>query len=241
MKLWSRVLKDVQVTAKASTIGPQSGEKETAAGNMVPIDIQNRILSNYVLATAESRAAALLSAAQGKSRSMLEKAAEEAKTIKQQAYEEGFARGYREGEQQAQGLKAEAEALLEEARREREEIIRSAEPEIINLALRLAERIVNHQLDLDPSSLLVMLKGIQLGDVQQEIVLRVHPERLSYLKGKKDELCWLFPQANVRVEADPGIKQGFILDTRQGTVDARVGTQLEELELVLKEVLDRGE
>jgi len=241
MKLLSRVLKDVQVTTKTSTIGPQTKEKEAAAGNsMNSIEVQHRILSNYVLATAESKAAALLAEAQEKSRSILEKAADEAEAIKKQAFAEGFAQGYQAGEQEAQKLKDEAEALVEEARREREEIIGTAEPEIIKLALRLAEKIVNHKLALDPSLLLAMLKGIKLDDVQQEVILRVHPDRLAYLQEKEAEISQLFPQAKVRLEGDPRVQQGFVLDTQQGTVDARVSTQLEELELVLKEVLGGG-
>ncbi len=242
MRSLSRVLKNVQVTTKVSTIGPRTRDQEPAAGKGTPTDeAQYRILSDYVLATAESKATALLSEAQEKSRSILEKAAQEAEMIKQKAFEEGFVQGYQAGEQEAQKLKAEASALIEEARREREEIIRSAEPEIIDLALALAEKIVNQQLDLDPSLLLDMLKGIQLGDALQEIVLRVHPDRLAYLQEREAQLNQLFPQAKIRVEGDPGIERGFILDTQLGTVDARVTTQLEELEMALKEVLGSGE
>ena len=109
MRSLSRVLKDVQVTTKVSTIGPRTRDQEPAAGKGTPTDeAQYRILSDYVLATAESKATALLSEAQEKSRSILEKAAQEAEMIKQKAFEEGFVQAIK---QESRRRKAESRSL----------------------------------------------------------------------------------------------------------------------------------
>ncbi len=129
--------------------------------------------------------------------------------------------------------------MLENARLERKNIIDSAEPEIISLALKMAEKIVQQELKLDNSLLVAMLRGIkmEMGDLGDGLVIRLAPELLPIMQAQKEALQLIFPLGNFILQPDPKVEEGFILDTEIGAIDARVTTQLGELEKALKEVL----
>ena len=235
----SRIIKGVQVTTQASTIGKKDTSPLTTKTPCK--DTKYHILRNHILSNAENKANALIYAAQEQSRSILEEASLEARAIRENAHSEGYSQGYKKGKEEALSLKKKAESIVENARRERIDIINSAEPEIISLALRMAEKIVHRELDLDNSLLLSMLRGIKLGDLGQKIVIRANPKVLPILQAQEKELLLIFPGEGLRLEPDPRVEEGFILDTEMGTIDAGVTSQLKELEKVLREVMLREE
>ncbi len=226
---------------RASTIGQKQQKPNTIkTDKAIPQDIKQRILTKHIISNAENKAAALLYAAQEQSRSILEEAASEAKAIKEKAHSEGYTRGYQEGKKEALNLKKEADIMLKNARLERKNIIDSAEPEIITLALQMAEKIVHRELTLDKSLLLAMLRGLKAETLGNGVVIRINPEFLPVIQARESELLHIFPQGGYRLEPDPRVEQGVILETEMGTIDATVTAQLEELEKVLKEVMPNG-
>lgn len=231
----SRVIKGVRVTAKASTVGQKPATVMT--DKSITLDLKYRILSNHIISNAENKAAALLYSAQEQSRSILDEAVLEAKAIKEKARSQGYTLGYQEGKNEALNIQKKALTMLENARLERKDIIDSAEPKIITLALEMAERIVHRELDLDNSLLLDMLRGIKAEALGREIVIRVNPKLLPVMQARESELQLIFPPGNFRLEPDPGVEKGVILETEMATIDATVSAQLDELEKTLKEVM----
>ena len=106
----------------------------------------------------------------------LEQAAKEIDAFKEKAWEEGYAEGYKKGEQQAEELKSKAQETLEQARRERLQILAGAEPEIIQLAVSLAQKLLNYQLEFNDEIVLSLIaKGLESLTQEEEVVLNVNP------------------------------------------------------------------
>jgi flagellar assembly protein FliH len=171
-------------------------------------------------------------------------ASDDADLIRQEATEAGRELGYTEGREQGyqEGLaRAEAEtteriatvsALAESAAVDRRELLRNAEGEVVRLALQVARKVLNRELRLDPVSVARIAEAaLQQVAIDGAVKLRVNP-------AEYEALSTYWQRAHGVAEADrtyeiisdeavtPG---GVIIDTRAGTVDARIETQLEEI------------
>lgn len=140
----------------------------------------------------------------------LEQAAEEIDELKKKAWEEGYAEGYKKGEQQAEELTSKAQESLEQARRERLEILAEAEPQIIQIAVSLAEKLLNYQLEFNEEVVLSLIaRGLESLTQGEEVILRVNPvdeeicrEKRAYIQGM------LKNGASMEIKADAEIPGG---------------------------------
>lgn len=146
-------------------------------------------------------------------RQILAEAEKEAESLRNQARREGYAEGYRKGEAEAAELKEKAQDLLEEARRGREELLARAEPEIIQLAVSLAEKLLDYQLEVTRETIIFLaaraLKALPGG---MEVVLKVNPKDEEICRENLARLEGLLKRgASLRVEADAGVPPGSCL------------------------------
>ncbi|MDO9536590.1 MAG: FliH/SctL family protein [Bacillota bacterium] len=138
---------------------------------------------------------------------MLEQAADEALSIREKSRDEGYAEGFKKAEEESAGLREDARMTLEDAHRERREIIAGAEPEIIQIALNLAEKILNHKVEMDLGCILaVMARSLEALPAGQNVILRVNPldekicrESRQRLQGllKKDVTLEIIPDEEI--------------------------------------------
>lgn len=143
-------------------------------------------------------------------RQILARAAEEARLLKEQAWKEAFEEGRRKGEEEAARLVEEARRIREQALRERQEILAGAEPEIIQLAVSIAEKILNYKVETDPACILaVMARAINALPVGRKVLLRLNPrderivrENLQLLQGM------LRQEIILELQGDDGIPVG---------------------------------
>jgi flagellar assembly protein FliH len=237
MKWLSRIMKNVKMQPIASIIDYGNSRTIAAAKHAPDKEAYGRIIYEHILNTAEVRAQKIFAEAQEKSRLLFAQTETELKQLRKQAQEEGFAAGYQEGEKAAARLREEAKALLERAQEERAAIVAAAETDIIALGLRLAEKIINHQLQVNPNFLLAMLKACNVDAADEPVMIRVNPQGVSILQENGPLLAALFPQGGYQIKPDPEVEQGFILETEKGVVDARTSSQLQELAKTLGEVM----
>lgn len=120
------------------------------------------------------------------------------------------------------------------------EMLRQNEPAVIELACKLAEKIIGRELERDPAAL-VELCATAIENVRsaKALVLKVNPQTAARLRTVKKDLMDLIGRSvDLAIKEDPDIgDMGCIIQTEFGTVDARIGTQLKILETVL---LDPG-
>ena len=154
----------------------------------------------------------------------------------QQGLEEGRAIGREEGERLAREQLAHdldvAHRMAAELLEARHELIASAEPQIVRLALEVARVVVAREVDADPDILKGSLTRAMLKAAGDErLRLRLHPDDVHRLGDYLDTLAARFASRGVEVIPDPTVgRAGVIVETRSGTVDARLETQLDKIE-----------
>lgn len=151
----------------------------------------------------------------------------DAEQIREEAREQGRADG-----------RAEVAALITRARKHVDRRIAAAEREVRVLAVRIAERILRRQLEIDPEAVVDIAKGaLEEARGRHELVLRVHPDDVALFEREKPGLlARLSVSAHILIRADDAIERGgCVVETDVGTVDARLVTQLAAIEKALGE------
>ncbi len=185
-----------------------------------------------LLAESQEQAAQAIAAAEAEAAAIRERA-------RQEGYQEGRQAGYDEGaraarEELAQQLEL-AHAIAAQAVVDRRQLIAGAEPEIIHLAMHIARKIVAKEIAQDPDVLRGLVTRAMLKVAGNERMrLRLHPQTIETLGEYLSKVTARFAERGVEVVADPAVDPaGVIIDTRAGTVDGRVETQLQKIERTL--------
>jgi flagellar assembly protein FliH len=124
---------------------------------------------------------------------------------------------------------------------EKEKWISDWEGSVINLVLLIAEKIVRTKLDLNPELSQEMIRGaLELAAGQRHITVTMNPVDVEILGDKSEEVVSVLAgcgQAEIRTDESisPG---GCVIESRQGTIDARLETQIER---IAAELLARNE
>ena len=174
--------------------------------------------------------------ASAKARELLKKAQQEAEEILKQAQEQGEKereQGYQEGYQE--GL-AQATELLVKARLEHDQLLKNANKDLMDLAFKIAEKIIGKQLEIDQSTIIsIVAQALQSMRQSRQITIRVHPADAKILREEKDDLMErLGAHREVDIMEDKKVHQGgCIIESEIGTVEAQLHTQLERLRRVL--------
>lgn len=188
---------------------------------------------------AEQRATALLNEARERAVQMIEdaanRAAELVEVLGKRAHDEGFAAGTDQANREMSDMMATMRNLVDMARVERHKLIESAEPELVRLAVGLAERILHQQIALDRGVVVEMAKVAIARLVDREsVTVRVNPADLERMRQHRDELLNSTDIKHLRIIEDQRVDRGGVLvETDGGSIDARISTQLNEAKRVL--------
>jgi flagellar assembly protein FliH len=198
---------------------------------------------------AQRDAEALLADAHSRARAMIDDAGARAEQIAEQArraaHDAGHAAGTQAAEREMSELLATMRNLIEMARAERHKIIESAEPELVKLAMGIAERVLHQQIALDRNVVVEMAKvAISRLIDRDSVTVRVNPSDLERMREHREDVLAMGDVKNVRIIEDQRVDRGgVVVETDAGSVDARVHTQLAEVKKVLHievDVLDRS-
>jgi len=189
-------------------------------------------------------AQALVDDAERRAAQLLDEAKHRAQTLADQARRDGHEAGYANavGEVQASmaAMIATLGEIVEAARAERHVLLASAEPELVRLAVGIAERVLHQQIALDNGVVVEMARAAITRIVDRErITVRVNPADIEQMRGHRDELLALGDVKNMRVIEDQRVDRGgVILETDAGSIDAKISTQLAEVRKILHIVDD---
>ncbi len=162
--------------------------------------------------------------------------------IEQRAYQAGLQEAQTAARRQAEAaIDAAVERLAQavsELARQKREIRRQAEEDVVRLAVAIARRVLNRQLAVDPAVLLGIVKAaLDRVDASEVTRLRVHPDHAALVEAHLRAAA--FPGA-IQVTGDPSLASGgAILETPTGQIDASVDSQLQEIERGLCDRLRR--
>jgi flagellar biosynthesis/type III secretory pathway protein FliH len=141
-----------------------------------------------------------------------------------------------EAEGRERGLAAVTE-LLVGARAATARARANAETELRTLAVRIAEKILGRELQVDAGAVVdVARAALKHAGEPREVLLRCAAEDLEALERGKPRLVERCRAAQVVVfRADPGVTRGgCIVETELGVIDARLSTQLDAIERALR-------
>jgi type III secretion protein L len=174
--------------------------------------------------------------ASAKARELLQKAQKEAEGIIRNAEEAaekqrqtGYDSGYQEG-------LAQTTELLVKARQEQEQFLKNANRDLMDLAFKIAEKIIGKQLEIDPDTIISIVKqAMQTVRQTKQLTIRVHPDDAKRLKANEEELQEALGRQRIfDIVEDKKVQPGgCIIESEIGTVQAQLSTQLERLKKIL--------
>ena len=160
-------------------------------------------------------------------------------TAHQDGYNEGHEQGFMEGQNEVNRLVERVHKIVESVMVRREEILCETEQQIVELVLLMTRKVVKiiseNQKTVVLSNVLAALKKIR---TRGNITLRVNTEDLKLTTAHVDEFIKRIENVNgISVIEDSSVdKGGCIVETDFGAIDARISSQLAELESKIMEI-----
>ena len=166
-------------------------------------------------------------------------AKKKAEHIEREAYEQGFNQGQKDGrevgerslDQQVQQVKSLVEALT----RDREELYRQREEELLDLVLLISRKIVARELKLQPEAIQdILAGGFRVLADAEDIKVRISPQDHEMLQWAPQE-TW---PRGVELVADGTIHPGgFLMETATGDIDGTLNNRWDEVTKLVKGML----
>ncbi len=162
---------------------------------------------------------------------------EEIELLRAQAWEEGQREGFAAGKREAAQLITVLQNIMEEAMAAREEFIAVTTPQLLNLAVQIAEKIIRREVETDPTVVQRIAEDALRHAVDKHhLRIRVNPEDLETLQAAAPELQAALDDIR-EFEIVPDrrggdrrmARGGCLIETESGIIDARIETQLEEV------------
>lgn len=160
-------------------------------------------------------------------------------TAHQDGYKEGHEQGFMEGQNEVNRLVERVHKIVESVMVRREEILCETEQQIVELVLLMTRKVVKiiseNQKTVVLSNVLAALKKIR---TRGNITLRVNTEDLKLTTAHVDEFIKRIENVNgISVIEDSSVDRGgCIVETDFGAIDARISSQLAELESKIMEI-----
>ena len=153
--------------------------------------------------------------------------------------EEGRKAGFAEGKAEVDRLIARTQVVLERAQDKRGEILAETEKEIIDLVLLIARKIIKviseNQRNVILSNVVQALRKVK---ARGDVIIRVNMSDLQLATEHKQEFIKLLEGTkSIQVIEDTTVDSGgCIIETDFGEIDARIASQLSELESKILEI-----
>lgn len=131
---------------------------------------------------------------------------------------------------------AKASEEIARAKMQAGQILADTEKDIIELALKVANKIIGRDLERDPSMVIeICATATEHARAAKAMILRVNPKDGALLREKKPKLMEQIGRTlEIAIRDDAEIEQGgCLIQTEFGTIDAQVKTQFEMLRNVL--------
>jgi flagellar assembly protein FliH len=182
-------------------------------------------LARSIIEQAERAAKARLDEATGESARILKEAYE-------RGYEDGRAEATAKVMERAREFLEYLESLARGVAEAAEDAVRAAEDTVADLAIEVAEKILRHEVSVDGSVVLEMVReSVEKAKAGGSVRIRVSAWDLERVKDFREELIRMADDVEaIEIIEDPRVEPGgCIVDTEFGSVDARLGTQLREI------------
>jgi flagellar assembly protein FliH len=156
--------------------------------------------------------------------------------------EEGESKGYQQAEAELKDKFESVLLIFQNLEKDRSKIIQQSENMLIELALKIVEKIVPEIPEIFPKILIKTLENIiQYLNDEPIFTLHLHPEDLQDIEELQNKFRKRLPGLEkISIKKDPKIiRGGCIVETENGKIDARIDSQVNKLTQGLRKELKR--
>jgi len=198
-----------------------------------------------VIEAAQQEVSLILKDARHQARELVEQAEAGADKVRETAYTEGYNKGFETGVSEGAGRAENAlEGLLREGQdevdrvlaaafAERDKLLDDMEPKILRLSLDIAQKIIQLELDQnDQAFLSLVAAALDVIKCESRVTLRINAEQHTGTFRSRAAAQIKTAQGSIEADivTDLGIEpNGCLIENGNGTVDASVGAQLEQI------------
>lgn len=169
---------------------------------------------------------------------------EKVKQIEKDAYErgykEGHEKGFKEGEQEVERLIQNIHAIISKTIEKRNEIIEESETQLINMVLLIAKKVIKviseNQKNVVINNVMQALLKLKGGG---DVIIKVNPDDLELTSSHKETFQKRLEQGrNIAILEDTTVDRGgCVIETDFGQINARISSQLHEIEEKILEMM----
>lgn len=206
---------------------------------------ESRVATN-VLVDAQAQAEQIVADARTAARTMLAQARDVIAGEREQAIQRGHAEGRAEGVAQADaemsGLVQTCERIALEVANERARALELYEPDVVELAIAVASRIVNASLDVSPELVVEACRGAMRKAFHREnLQVLAHPEDLARLRAAGPQLASELGGVEHLdfVEERRMTPGSVVVRTPAGEIDGTISGKASKIEDALREGLEQ--
>ncbi|AQQ54131.1 FliH/SctL family protein [Planococcus lenghuensis] len=159
-------------------------------------------------------------------------AARQAEEAKTEGYQTGLSEGTRQAESDFREQREAMEELVTAAHEEQANIIQQAEPFLLNLSVKIAEKILKRELQQHDDQLLQIVKqALKSVEESEDIIMHVSLEDFLIISPYLEELKpYVKADAELRLIPVAALsKGGCMIHTSNGSYDVTVDSQLNEI------------
>ena len=219
-----RIIKAAEDTAFAEV------KRQTDQAAVIKADAENDAAA--IIEKAKAEAAQIIADAQAQHDKIVSDARSE-------GFEQGSAEGYEKGKAEVERLIERMHKVLEAVMQRREEILQDTESQIVELVILMARKVIKilseNQKNVIMANTVAALRKVK---TRGNVTLRVNIEDVKLTTAHADEFIQHVENVQgITVQEDSAVeKGGCIVETDFGAIDARISSQLTELENKILEV-----
>lgn len=205
-------------------------KRQTDEAQIIKADAESD--ANQIIENAKAQAAQIIAEAQAEREKLQSDA-------RQEGFDQGHSEGYEKGEAEVNRLIERMHRILEAVMQRREEILSDTESQIVELVILMARKVIKiiseNQKNVILANALAALKKVK---TRGNVTLRVNLEDVKLTTQNVSEFIKHVENIQgITVLEDSAVeKGGCIVETDFGAIDARISSQLSELENKILEV-----
>lgn len=222
---------------------PIFSEKEGTVKNLDQEFLQEQ---DRKLKEAEIKAAQIIENAELKAQEIIQNAQKESQAKREQYLEmlreeilassqaEGYAKGLEKANQEADKIRKQAKAYLQLAETALTDKFHKVDKELVELALKISEKVLRVSLDIEPAKLLSIIREICLiPQEKEELKIYLSSQDWEWFKDLPEKDKPPYP-----VVVDESLKTGAVyITSTEGVLEAGIDSQLEKIGDYLREEL----
>ncbi|MHB8842185.1 MAG: FliH/SctL family protein [Candidatus Aquicultor sp.] len=218
----------------------RGGQIENLHFNPIPEDSADDVNPDGLISSDSPQGKAMLDDATTKAEGIIRSAEERAQLIEHEAYQRGYEQGLDFARSETAEMVEIIKSMAEQAVQEKWKFVNDVETNIVDLAVQIAEKIVGKHIESKPDVVIDVAKRALLMAAEREhIQIRVNPDDVDVVKIHKDDLIATMDGIQ-KIEVIPDRRVGrggCVFETSAGNVDARVQSQISQIEQSLRGVV----